>query len=189
MSTINIPPIFNSRKEKILKELSVPDEEYTDLSPKGSVDEGIRCLIRDINELEGLVTTSSCAGRISIFCEGSSNKAKETPTSNDATLQKETSHGDLAGADELRDSRQFASTGGKGSGEWLFVSHDPLYHSINEGSSLHEIFGLQAGDGSITSRSSQSLRLVRFHFEPMVSLPPQNFKSYFCSTLYYTRTS
>lgn len=54
-----IPEVFESRKRKILADLSVPDTEYTDLSPKGSVDEGIRDLIRDINALPGLVTTSS----------------------------------------------------------------------------------------------------------------------------------
>jgi tRNA wybutosine-synthesizing protein 3 len=65
-----IPPFFVSRKNKILAELSAPEEEYSDLSPKGSVDEGIRDLIEDINTLPGLVTTSSCAGRISVFLGG-----------------------------------------------------------------------------------------------------------------------
>lgn len=65
-----IPPSFARRKEAILAQLAVPDEEYTDLSPKGTVDAGIRDLIDEINGLDGLVTTSSCAGRVSVFLEG-----------------------------------------------------------------------------------------------------------------------
>lgn len=65
-----IPPSFARRKEAILAQLAVPDDEYTDLSPKGTVDAGIRDLIDEINGLDGLVTTSSCAGRVSVFLEG-----------------------------------------------------------------------------------------------------------------------
>lgn len=65
-----IPPSFARRKEAILAQLAVPDDEYTDLSPKGTVDAGIRDLIDEINQLDGLVTTSSCAGRVSVFLEG-----------------------------------------------------------------------------------------------------------------------
>lgn len=61
----NVPAVFDARKNKILEELSLP--EYTDRSPKGSVDEGIRDLIRDIKALLGLVTTGSCGGYISVF--------------------------------------------------------------------------------------------------------------------------
>ncbi|KAI3398570.1 hypothetical protein diail_8915 [Diaporthe ilicicola] len=65
-----ITPSFARRKEAILAQLAVPDDEYTDLSPKGTVDAGIRDLIDEINGLPGLVTTSSCAGRVSVFLEG-----------------------------------------------------------------------------------------------------------------------
>ncbi|KAL1859741.1 hypothetical protein Daus18300_009463 [Diaporthe australafricana] len=65
-----IPPSFARRKDAILAQLAVPDDEYTDLSPKGTVDAGIRDLIDEINGLPGLVTTSSCAGRVSVFLEG-----------------------------------------------------------------------------------------------------------------------
>lgn len=69
-ATAPIPPSFTRRKEAILAQLAVPDDEYTDLSPKGTVDAGIRDLIDEINGLDGLVTTSSCAGRVSVFLEG-----------------------------------------------------------------------------------------------------------------------
>ncbi|KAK4550887.1 hypothetical protein LTR36_000467 [Oleoguttula mirabilis] len=65
-----MPASFQDRKAKILNELSTPDEQYQDLSPKGSVDEGIRELISEINALPQYVTTSSCAGRIAVYLEG-----------------------------------------------------------------------------------------------------------------------
>ncbi|OJJ43107.1 hypothetical protein ASPZODRAFT_74918 [Penicilliopsis zonata CBS 506.65] len=145
-----IPPVFESRKQKILAELSIPDAEYFDLSPKGSVDEGIRDLIGDINRLPGLVTTSSCAGRISVFLEGRKKQ-----------LQSE------------QQQRQFAPSGGKGAGNWLYVSHDPLEwpSSVEEKSrSLHKLFGMVPGDGKppALDKDGQGPRLVRFHFEPMI---------------------
>ncbi|RDA95287.1 hypothetical protein CP533_3558 [Ophiocordyceps camponoti-saundersi (nom. inval.)] len=92
---------FTEKKKRILQQLALPDEEYTDASPKGSVDDAIRPLIDDINRVEGFVTTSSCAGRVSVFLEG--HKVK----------------------DESR--AQTAAVGGKGAGgTWLFVSHEPV---------------------------------------------------------------
>lgn len=55
----------------------MPDEEYTDLSPKGTVDAGIRDLIDELNRVDGFVTTSSCAGRVSVFLEGRRSKERE----------------------------------------------------------------------------------------------------------------
>lgn len=141
--------MFTARKNKILEELSLPDAEYTDLSPKGSVDEGIRDLIRDINALPGLVTTSSCAGRISVFLEG----RKKSPASAPVTEQ-----------------RQFVPSGGKGAGRWLYVSHDPFVKPEGHEKAvkpLHELFGLVQGDGK-PATNSRSMRLVRFHFDPLV---------------------
>jgi tRNA wybutosine-synthesizing protein 3 len=65
-----MPANFDDRKAKILAELSTPDEQYQDLSPKGSVDAGIRDLIAEINAIPDYVTTSSCAGRIAVYLEG-----------------------------------------------------------------------------------------------------------------------
>ncbi|KAE8349927.1 methyltransferase TYW3-domain-containing protein [Aspergillus coremiiformis] len=155
-----VPEIFETRKRKILAELSVPDAEYTDLSPKGSVDEGIRDLIHDINTLPGLVTTSSCAGRISVFLEGRKKQSKP----------------------QEDQERQFVASGGKGAGKWLFVTHDPLQgydtprgsdssgEDSNQGKSLHELFGMVPGDGRPPELNKQGKapRLVRFHFEPLI---------------------
>ncbi|KAL4997030.1 methyltransferase TYW3-domain-containing protein [Aspergillus recurvatus] len=145
-----IPPIFLSRKNKILADLSTPEEEYSDLSPKGSVDEGIRDLIEDINTLPGLVTTSSCAGRISVFLEGrkAPNMSEEGP--------------------QAGEQRKFVPSGGKGAGRWLYVSHDPLENK--EKRSLLELFEMVPGDGKPpgVDKEGHGPRLVRFHFEPMI---------------------
>src|SRR5690242_1217936 len=99
---------FEARKQKILEQLDAPDEEYHDLSPKGSVDAPIRDLISEINRIDGIVTTSSCSGRISVFLEG--RKADSDPSKP---------------VEEGEESR--AGPGGKGGGgAWLFISHDPV---------------------------------------------------------------
>ncbi|OJK02038.1 hypothetical protein ASPACDRAFT_58420 [Aspergillus aculeatus ATCC 16872] len=157
-----IPEAFELRKRKILAELSIPDAEYTDLSPKGSVDEGIRELIDDINTLPGLVTTSSCAGRLSVFLEGRKKQH-----------QQQSSEGQ---------QRQFVPSGGKGAGKWLYVSHDALKEygekqgeeedeeEENNKRPLHRLFGMSPGDGKPPKLdgSGQAPRLVRFSYEPMI---------------------
>lgn len=70
IETSRMPASFQDRKAKILNELSTPDEQYQDLSPKGSVDAGIRDLISEINDVPEYVTTSSCAGRTAVYLEG-----------------------------------------------------------------------------------------------------------------------
>lgn len=174
---------FEAKKQKILRDLSVPDEEYTDLSPKGSVDAGIRDLIHNINQIPGLVTTSSCAGRISVFLEGGGRGGEgKGAGGNKGASFKEDDHKimetekEVGGSLEQRSS-QFAPTGGKGSGKWLFVTHEPVEIDVNcEGNSLHKMFNLAPGDEDIgTISPSGSLRLVRFHFEPMVSVLPTRF--------------
>lgn len=134
---------FQTRKQRILEQLTVPDEQYQDLSPKGFVDAPIRALISDINTLEGLVTTSSCSGRISVFLEG----RKADPT--EANSQDESP----------------AGPGGKGGGGlWLYISHDPITTPLDESPDFMTMFGLLKGgpgDGS-------SCRYIHLKFEPMV---------------------
>ncbi|KAK4892716.1 hypothetical protein LTR27_008815 [Elasticomyces elasticus] len=59
-----MPASFEARKAKILSELDTPDEQYEDLSPKGSLDIGIRDLISEINAVP------HCAGRVAAYLEG-----------------------------------------------------------------------------------------------------------------------
>ncbi|CAK7274148.1 hypothetical protein SEPCBS119000_006019 [Sporothrix epigloea] len=166
------PARFTTRKAAILEQLDRPDDDYTDASPKGAIDEGIRPLIDVINGLEGYVTTSSCAGRVAVFLEGrkGGQPAEEktvAPTPGPAST--------------------VASAGGKGGGgKWLFVSHDPLVrglaadstsppqHSSYNGTDWATVFGLERGRGDVAEASVQDNveqdeeRLVHFKFEPMI---------------------
>ncbi|KAI1092095.1 methyltransferase TYW3-domain-containing protein [Rostrohypoxylon terebratum] len=160
------PSSFTRRKERILRLLAVPEGEYTDASPKGSVDEGIRVLIDGINGLEGFVTTSSCAGRVSVFREGRRKGGGVGDGDGEEGMDVEGERGKLAGV------------GGKGGGgNWLFVSHDPVPLEDGEPERDLEILlglkeaenreagGGRSGDGL---RDGAAVRLVHFKFEPMI---------------------
>lgn len=194
-------PSFLTRKSKILSQLSVPDAEYTDASPKGSVDVAIRELIDEINHgYEGLVTTSSCAGRVSVYLEGVKKSKK---TLNGASGGGGEGEGEGAGEDgEDGTTREpsgggvttASSSGGKGGGEWLFVSHDPL-ETVDpstgreyDGDHWMEVFGLTGrgsgsgtgtGDGDGEEQEEQQQRLIHFKFEPMARFSPFNHSPFF----------
>ncbi|ODA83606.1 hypothetical protein RJ55_02121 [Drechmeria coniospora] len=141
---------FAARKNKILQQLAVPDGEYLDASPKGSVDEGIRHLIDEINGADGLVTTSSCAGRVSVFLEG-----RKTP-------------GD---EHERRPREQVAGVGGKGAGgTWLYVSHEPV--ACADGEALRAwteaLAFAEPSSSSAGGHEPHDGRLIHFKFEPMI---------------------
>ncbi|KAM3415241.1 hypothetical protein BST61_g8772 [Cercospora zeina] len=136
--------VFQEKKRKILQALSRPEDEYTDSSPIGAVDSNIRHLVDQINETDGYVTTSSCAGRISVFLEGA------------AKLK------DDSGNDE---GRSPSSAQGKGGGSWLFVSHDPVdVRTVQEEGALFELFSLPTSFPS----ADEHVRFVHFKFEPMI---------------------
>ncbi|KAF1916789.1 methyltransferase TYW3-domain-containing protein [Ampelomyces quisqualis] len=137
---------FETRKQNILAQLDTPEGDYHDLSPKGSVDEPIRELIDEINTLQGLVTTSSCSGRISVFLEGRKSGTED------------------ARNDESSESR--AGPGGKGGGgAWLFLSHAPV-----EGPTTHlpAKFGLDRLDSQIDEIPGVNSRYIHLKFEPMI---------------------
>ena len=137
------PANYLERKSKILSQLAVPTADYTDASPKGSVDEGIRDLISELNVVDGIVTTSSCAGRVSVFVEG-----KKTV------------------ADPENDG-QIAGVGGKGAGgKWLFVSHDPVPAGSQDWVEALELADSPGQD--VRGESDIDKRLIHFKFEPMV---------------------
>ncbi|KAI5285924.1 hypothetical protein KEM54_000198 [Ascosphaera aggregata] len=165
-TTLRVTAAFAERKDRILKEISVPDEEYTDLSPKGSIDEGILELMHDVNSLEGLVTTSSCAGRVSVFIEAGKEDKNASAKSLPGNENDEAMGGDKQ---QQQQQQQFATTGGKGSGRWLFVSHDPVPMNFkDEDMPLHRLFGLTPGNGQIDPKKCPSYRFIRFHWDPMI---------------------
>ncbi|KAF2098124.1 hypothetical protein NA57DRAFT_76919 [Rhizodiscina lignyota] len=147
--------IFKGEKDRILQQLNTPAENYSDASPKGSLDDGIRDLVDAINAIDGLVTTSSCAGRVSVFLEGRKKGLK--PVSG-------RSH------DEDKSQPAIAGAGGKGGGQWLFVSHEPFDTSNKDGDrvSYLSLFGIQEETGESEPLDLASYRLVHFKFEPMI---------------------
>lgn len=155
---------FIIKKTAILKQLSLPDSEYADASPKGSVDAGIRQLIDEINDCPGLVTTSSCAGRVSVYLEG----RKKFINSNEVDGDVE---GAVKGGDQIgAEGRAASSAGGKGGGEWLFVSHDPV-DELEDRGGYQELFGMLGGTPSRGISSDAAARLIHFKFEPMACFP------------------
>ncbi|KAI0008640.1 methyltransferase TYW3-domain-containing protein [Xylariaceae sp. FL0662B] len=162
------PPNFTQRKNRILELLSIPDSEYTDASPKGSVDAGIRDLIDEINRLSGFVTTSSCAGRVSVFLEGK-KVVEEGLAAPELGVSPET-------PEEANKQPKLAGVGGKGGGgAWLFVSHDPvLFDETKPASSLEALLGLKSPkDTELTLEYGSdadiaATRLIHFKFEPMI---------------------
>lgn len=62
---------FESRKHQVVSSLvETLDAERRDKSPKGFIDAPILNLIHIINRHRDYYTTSSCSGRIAIYCEG-----------------------------------------------------------------------------------------------------------------------
>ncbi|KAI2483882.1 TYW3 domain containing protein [Pyrenophora tritici-repentis] len=139
---------FETRKRNIIEQLDCPDDEYQDLSPKGSIDAPIRDLIGEINNLQGLVTTSSCSGRISIFLEGRKADA-----------------GVVEPVSEIEESR--AGPGGKGGGgAWLFISHEPIETKQATPNYISEFGMTKVEDGMIIP--NVSARYIHLKFEPMI---------------------
>ncbi|WQF82920.1 Putative tRNA wybutosine-synthesizing protein [Colletotrichum destructivum] len=175
------PAPFTTRKLKILEQLSVPDAEYTDASPKGSVDVGILELIGELNALDGFVTTSSCAGRVSVFLEGRRAAPASAPA---GTAGVDDSHLRAATQSDANDNGSTALTtiagpGGKGGGgTWLFVSHDPVPEPHDGDDELLRLLGLVgekgpaphsvAGDSGSSQPGRRRKRLIHFKFEPMI---------------------
>ena len=142
---------FEAKKRKILEQLDTPEDLYHDLSPKGSVDKPIRNLIGDINRYSGLVTTSSCSGRVSVFLEG---KRRLNITTEDVK--------------DHDDSIPIAGPGGKGGGAWLYISHDPV--PIPESGSESTLMSLCGLVKPISvSSPDPNCCFIHLKFEPMVS--------------------
>ena len=146
-----IPKAFVARKSTILAALAVPGEEYTDRSPKGSVDAGIRNLINLLNDLEGIVTTSSCAGRVSLFVEGTSKvSAAKSLSSNHSGPDAEPPQSKSKGL----------------AGRWLFVTHDP--EELVQLPACIAALQDKGGAPAAVLQPNSAAPLIRLQFEPMV---------------------
>ena len=157
LSSKPLPQSFSVRKEKILSALSVPELEYDDLSPKGSIDAPIRELIDEMNALPGLVTTSSCSGRIAVYLEGQKRYEKIRPE------QDQTSEHVEKGKNPER------QPGGKGGGRWLYVSHEPMELESTPVEDLSFTLGMsRRSQSGIHHSSLKYVRWIHFKFEPFV---------------------
>jgi tRNA wybutosine-synthesizing protein 3 len=184
-----LPASFTRRKALILSQLSVPAAQYADRSPKGSIDEGVRDLIEGINAREGWVTTSSCAGRVSVFVEGAKRRkggAREVGSGGQGGERGaggeafEREDGKCRGEDEgdgdgdgeigkgnVRREVKLAEAGGR----WLFVSHEGVDAATLQGEGVLSLLGLRRmGDVIGAGKQFTEERLVHFKFEPMVSV-------------------
>jgi tRNA wybutosine-synthesizing protein 3 len=164
---------FNQKKRRIVEQLSIEGYEYDDKSPKGSVDEGIRPLIDDIMAQDGLVTTSSCAGRVSIFMEGRRlGTHMLEQQNNDPAMHDEDAMPDTGLDGFKQPSMKPATPGGKGGGgKWLFISHNPLgglIYSERAPNYYTTLFGLAENADQRLPEFSEATRFVHFKFEAMV---------------------
>lgn len=129
-----------------MQALSLPEAEYNDLSPKGSVDANIRDFIDEINNNDGCVTTSSCSGRLVVFAEG----LKGTGLQQDGSEDQENNKG----------------MGGR----WLLVSHDPVAVPEEHLSTFLSLTTAphRAYETSSSSLLATSRRLIHLKFEPFI---------------------
>ena len=141
------------------------------------MDDGIKDLIDRINRLEGIVTTSSCAGRISVFLQGR-NKFLQGGEEDEEGERVQEELDKIRGDNEDVGGgfpQHFTTVvpGGKGrGGRWLFVSHEPVKVPVNQdvkGMPLFTLFGLSNAPLASPGLDPSQVRFVRFQFEPMVS--------------------
>ncbi|KAF3911210.1 hypothetical protein ABW20_dc0100504 [Dactylellina cionopaga] len=152
---------FETKKRNILSALATGD----DASPKGNVDSHILPVMDLLNGYDGVVTTSSCSGRVSVFLEG--KKKSLGAQQLDHTTEEYSA-----------EVEKVATIGGKGGGgKWLFVTHDVLPEELVAGDGddtafLTTLFGGLPSEPvcqfAIDAKPSAETRYVHFKFEPMI---------------------
>ncbi|KAI9281747.1 methyltransferase TYW3-domain-containing protein [Umbelopsis sp. AD052] len=143
---------FQERKEKVISELvEEMNPNRSDKSPKGYIDAPILDLMRLINQHSQFYTTSSCSGRVAVYCEGVDDKKKTSATEAEAAK----------------------STKG---GKWLYVTHDPVLipDTLDDKEKwiLQLLFGDSYADLTMEPiEDDQAIinqQLVFFKFEPLI---------------------
>jgi len=193
-SRTHIPHSFTKKKSQILSEIRNHDStDYSDKSPKGTIDSEIIDLIDEINAFDGYVTTSSCAGRVAVFVEGrkATGPAPTTDVNDEgeaggdsgtAEVETEDASGgppptSTSGTAKSRPTTTTAAAGpgGKGYGNrWLYVSHSPVPSSHLTSTNPTELSGLfQLVSSGRPSSSSTALphpspRLIKLSFSPLI---------------------
>ena len=160
---------FARKRTKILEELD--QTNYTDKSPKGSVDAEILDLIQEINAFDGYVTTSSCAGRVAVFVEGH----KASMSTKDEGAAEHIEEDGQSDADTNRvngeSGSRGAGPGGKGFGNrWLYVSHSPVPPLAGD-DRFHGLFGIKdmkRSSSVVRVDKVGDVRLVKLSFSPLI---------------------
>lgn len=172
MQTAPFSTRFTAKKQSILSQLALDPKDYEDKSPKGSVDVQILDLLRLINDVDGWVTTSSCAGRVAVFVEGPKERDLQDPRPNDDFELGTAQSAQQGSATEAgNDATVMTAPGGKGGGHWLYVSHDPLPDSI--GAEPHtdtwtQHFGLSRITATEVRSYTGTSQLVHLTYSPLI---------------------
>ncbi|GBB85122.1 hypothetical protein RclHR1_01170006 [Rhizophagus clarus] len=186
-------PGFHSRKQQILSSLNSSDTTRTDKSPKGSVDEAIIPLIELLNRHDDYVTTSSCSGRVSVYCAGkgmkkNSNNSTKNKTENHVNNNYQVYNNDFEEIDNVKDEEDELEVNEgdvrhsmKGGGRWLFVTHSHIDLPKENKETLNEfllktIFGVEYDNVILLTDQNSDYynalhnenRIVYFKFEPMI---------------------
>jgi len=97
---------FEAEKSRILSGLQ---SDCEDNSKKGDVDEPIKALLTFLNGLPQFVSTSSCSGRVAVFCETTDHRKHE-------------GHWAYVSHDAIGDAAVVVDTIQRASAEWASVS-------------------------------------------------------------------
>ncbi|KAG2209211.1 hypothetical protein INT47_005503 [Mucor saturninus] len=143
---------FHGRKEQIVSSLvEYLDPERRDKSPKGFIDAPILDLMHVINSHPEYYTTSSCSGRVAMYCEGLEKDVESTDSDPNA-IEKTT----------------------KG-GQWLYVSHDPIPIPDNNNATddwiVKLLFGKESDKVVFDNKRPADIlnrQLIYFKFEPLI---------------------
>jgi hypothetical protein len=141
-------PAFAAQKTKFLQQLTAPDASGTNRLSESGVDVGIRKLVDEINKIDTLATTGSCAGRVVVYLEGRSSSSPGLNLDDDMGISG------LAIAAEGDSSQS------------LFVSHDPL--PLSGKRPVAPMLGLSDHTNLSVPSSIEGVRWVRCKFESMV---------------------
>ena len=139
---------FTAQKTKLLQRLTAPNASNTNHSSKEGVDVGIRSLVDEINKIDTLATTSSCAGRVVVYLEGSGSSSSPSHLDDDMGIS-----GLAIATDGDRDQS-------------LFVSHDPL--PLSGKRPVAPMLGLSDHTNLGVPSTIEGVRWVRCKFEPLV---------------------
>lgn len=143
---------FLTRKTQVVSSLvEYLDPERRDKSPKGFIDAPILDLMHVINQHPDFYTTSSCSGRVAVYCEG---------------LEKD--------PEEMVDPNAITEKTTKG-GTWLYVSHDPIAIPALDNHDDWIVALLFGTDRTVVFDQTRpkdilNRQLIYFKFEPLVCI-------------------